>query len=744
MPAGSRWGVRPLVSAARCWAADPVRSSSRSGSIPIGKWLRGGWTSDGFAIVSQMTAARQPWDHDGWFEEMSAWVDARLADAGIRRRGPVRQVRAWARAALLTLDSDHGRLWAKAVPAVFAHEIAVTELLADVDPGIVPPVVAADRALGRIITEHVEGSTLAAIGDDPVIWTATLSRLAEIQRVLAADLDALRVAGVAAAPLDRLAVSVPALLADDDLLLRRPAGRAVELRGRVAQASGAGLRRCLSRPRRERRPGQPGAWRPCRRRDHPGTDGPGVPRLVGWVDHPSVPVRGLAPADPARRRAATRTGSSRRISARGWRAARSRPPTAARALDLARTVLPLHLAAMYAERILPGLETARRDGPRGAGRVADYPAGVTRQRIPDDVLSAAHARSKARAARDWPEADRLRADDRGGRLADRRPGHGLRAVAGGRRRRDRRRAGPLRIESERPVPSRGAVDRAGDDRPARHRLAGRPARARSTAFERQSPAGTSVVIVADGPSAEQAEALEALATARRRTTIQSASDPPIEIVWTSERLGHAAAVNAGMRRATAPVAVLMDTSVEPTGDVVTPLVAGARRSNGRGRGRVGDHVGRPAQVRGRAGRRGRRHRGLPAGLPARRLRRARPARRAVPLLSEPRHLVEPGPARRRGGERAAARGPARRPAGRPPRASRLHEPARRRARPAEQAQLLPDHRPLRLAPGPPGPSGGGERAARLTGRLARRRTRCPADTASDQAADGPPSRPACR
>ena len=28
----------------------------------------------------------------------------------------------------------------------------------------------------------------------------------------------------------------------------------------------------------------------------------------------------------------------------------------------------------------------------------------------------------------------------------------------------------------------------------------------------------------------------------------------------------------GMRRATAPVAVLMDTSVEPTGDVVTPLV----------------------------------------------------------------------------------------------------------------------------------------------------------------------------
>ena len=81
------------------------------------------------------------------------------------------------------------------------------------------------------------------------------------------------------------------------------------------------------------------------------------------------------------------------------------------------------------------------------------------------------------------------------------------------------------------------------------------------------------MIVADGPSAAQADALDALATAPSPDDDpRAADDPPIEIVWTSERLGHAAAVNAGMRRATAPVAVLMDTSVEPTGDIVTPLV----------------------------------------------------------------------------------------------------------------------------------------------------------------------------
>src|SRR5436190_23645285 len=50
----------------------------------------------------------------------------------------------------------------------------------------------------------------------------------------------------------------------------------------------------------------------------------------------------------------------------------------------------------------------RRESRRGC----TVPRGLTmaRTRIPDEVLSAAHARSAARVARDWPEADRLRAE----------------------------------------------------------------------------------------------------------------------------------------------------------------------------------------------------------------------------------------------------------------------------------------------------------------------------------------------
>jgi GT2 family glycosyltransferase len=80
---------------------------------------------------------------------------------------------------------------------------------------------------------------------------------------------------------------------------------------------------------------------------------------------------------------------------------------------------------------------------------------------------------------------------------------------------------------------------------------------------RHAPTGTSIVVVADGASDEVAAALEGL----------TAGVQPVELLRTSERLGHGAATNIGIRRAVGPVVILLDPSLEPTGDVVTPLVA---------------------------------------------------------------------------------------------------------------------------------------------------------------------------
>jgi hypothetical protein len=190
---------------------------------------------------------------------------------------------------------------------------------------------------------------------------------------------------------------------------------------------------------------------------------------------------------------------------------------------------------------------------------------VARPRIPDEVLDAAHARARAREERDWPEADRLRGEIEaaGWKIVDRGTDFALSPAAppdlaeGTRVRYGASSSVPSRLE-EAPVGSAtmvliatdwpGDVDRA---------LAG---------LARHAPAGTSVVIVADAPDETQADALDALEGRG------SVGDLPVEVVWTSARLGHGAATNIGIRRASAPVVILLDPSVEPTGDLVTPLV----------------------------------------------------------------------------------------------------------------------------------------------------------------------------
>jgi hypothetical protein len=187
-----------------------------------------------------------------------------------------------------------------------------------------------------------------------------------------------------------------------------------------------------------------------------------------------------------------------------------------------------------------------------------YPSPVTRTRIPDDVLSAAHARSAARAARDWAEADRIRAEIEaaGWKVVDRGTDFALEP------------ARPPTIEE-------GSVVRYGASLDVPSRLDAAPVGTATlvlvatdwpadveralAALRAHTPDGTSIVVVADAPSAEQEAALPP-------------DDDQVETVRTSQRLGTAAAINIGIRRATGPIVIVVDTSVEATGDIVTPLV----------------------------------------------------------------------------------------------------------------------------------------------------------------------------
>jgi Glycosyl transferase family 2 len=191
---------------------------------------------------------------------------------------------------------------------------------------------------------------------------------------------------------------------------------------------------------------------------------------------------------------------------------------------------------------------------------------VTRQHIPDEILAAAHARSRARQGRDWAEADRLRAEIEaaGWKIADRGTDFALTPAAAP----DVVEGSVVRYGSSASVPSRleeapvglASVVLVATDFPIDldRVLAG---------LREHAPDGTQIVVVADDPSPEQAAQLDQLEARDPETPGIGA-----EVVRTSARLGHAAALNVAIRRAAAPVVVVLDSSVEPTGDIVTPLV----------------------------------------------------------------------------------------------------------------------------------------------------------------------------
>jgi hypothetical protein len=192
---------------------------------------------------------------------------------------------------------------------------------------------------------------------------------------------------------------------------------------------------------------------------------------------------------------------------------------------------------------------------------------MSRDVAPQPVIELAEARAAARRARDWTAADRLKGDIEaaGWKVIDSGTMYDLLRAAAP----DVNVDGTDRYGSSATVPSRL------DDAPVGTASVVLVATARPDDLARSlrglvdhSPDGTQLVIVANAPSEGQAGTLTAL----------DALDPGApgvvtDVVWTSARLGHAAALNVGLRRTRAAVVVLLGPDVEVAGDLVTPLVA---------------------------------------------------------------------------------------------------------------------------------------------------------------------------
>jgi hypothetical protein len=184
---------------------------------------------------------------------------------------------------------------------------------------------------------------------------------------------------------------------------------------------------------------------------------------------------------------------------------------------------------------------------------------------PHAIVDLAAARADARARRDWAEADRLRAEieTSGWKVVDDGlafrlvPLHLPDVVVDGRVLHGHPGSVPSRLDE----PPRGlATVVVSLDGPER-------APAVVERLGARSPAGTEIVLVVgvDPGAVDRVPAAAGVAG-------EAGLGVPVESVLTAGSLGLAGALDAGIRRAGAPIVILLADDAEPAGDIVSPLV----------------------------------------------------------------------------------------------------------------------------------------------------------------------------
>ncbi len=193
--------------------------------------------------------------------------------------------------------------------------------------------------------------------------------------------------------------------------------------------------------------------------------------------------------------------------------------------------------------------------------------GPVKDEAPADIKELAQARAAARVDRDWPEADRLRAEieTAGWKVVDQGTHYRLErigpadVVEGERVRYGRSASVPSRLADPTTAPATVVLQSPDDPADLVRTFDG---------LRRHVPDRTQVVVVTESRDEAAIDALDATGGPAGQ---RIGGEPP-EVVWTVEQLGLAAATNAGIRRATGEVVVLLDPRVELTGDAVGPLV----------------------------------------------------------------------------------------------------------------------------------------------------------------------------
>ncbi|MBB4963646.1 phosphotransferase [Saccharothrix violaceirubra] len=119
---------------------------------------------------------RVPWARPGGPRSLVEW-----ADRHVTRTGPAVQVKTWHLSCVYRLPTDRGPVWAKAFPGFVADEAAVIALVREVDPTLVPEVIASEP--GRVLLADVPGED--CWNPTPEVIADVVPRLVAVQHALA-------------------------------------------------------------------------------------------------------------------------------------------------------------------------------------------------------------------------------------------------------------------------------------------------------------------------------------------------------------------------------------------------------------------------------------------------------------------------------------------------------------------------------------------------------------------------------
>ena len=158
------------------------------------------------------------WAEPGGLDHLPAWVDAALRAHGRSRTGALVQRKTWNLSVVLTAPTDAGEVWFKATAPFLADEGGVIRRVAEVDPDLVPVVLAHDPGRRAILMDHIAGEDQFALTDTDVA-EAMVRRWVAVQAALVDDVEHVLALGGR----DRRAVALPT---DAEDVIGRPEVRA--------------------------------------------------------------------------------------------------------------------------------------------------------------------------------------------------------------------------------------------------------------------------------------------------------------------------------------------------------------------------------------------------------------------------------------------------------------------------------------------------------------------------------------